>query len=129
MPAFSTFLRLHVSETTFVKSLLSEFGGSRRSDSQRSLSLPRLKTWKGGYSETSSSTDVSSQNAPHAYFPGKALAAERFDGMPRGVAGGPETRIQSTSWHLGPVAGVKPGAAHIVRTVDIDQERHISAMV
>ncbi len=129
MPAFSTFLRVHVSETTFVKSLLSEFGGSRRSDSQRSLTLPRLKTWKGGYSETSSSTDVSSQNAAHAYFPGKAQAAVRSDRVPLGVGGGPETRIQSTSWPLESVAGIKPGAAHIVRTVDIDQERHLSAMV
>ena len=134
-PAFATFLRLHVSETAFVKSLLGSRSGG---GSHPSFSLPRLKTWKGGYSETSSRTDVSSANGPglpaaQVYhhndpFPGQGEPAGRADGVPVGAGGGTKTWIQSTPWG-GQAVGIKPSGAQIVWTVDIDQELHPSAMV
>lgn len=67
MPAFATFLRVHVSESAFVKSLLSSSGrsGGSGSGGGSHFSARRLKTWKGGDdSETSSSRDMVISSEP-----------------------------------------------------------------
>ncbi|KAK4236589.1 hypothetical protein C8A03DRAFT_16781 [Achaetomium macrosporum] len=135
MPAFATFMRVYVSETTFAKSLLSKLGSSKSNGSYDFPTKPSfVKTWPIGGSETWSRTDGSSHNEPpplplHNFqFPAQAARAD-FPFADTTLLTGTETNIRSSPGGALQHDAVKPGGAGIVRTVDIDQELHPASIV